>query len=675
MVGTGEGRFSPDAELSTAECLTLALRLYDLQRGGDGMMEKAPEDWGKLTLTLNDGTVFQGYGEVYHPFAWSDGEDGGLYVSCEDYGTTLWEEEVWGNARLGPATVSIDGKDIPGTMRIHMGVSDFLLFFDPDNAGDNELIKNTYSEDAPSPQKWYRDAAYTVKAWGLRDDKHPGFSGLLEWSGSDLDHPADREEFALALYDAAGKLEKKFSVDAIHDVYNGESRFLTREEHGGIFALYEAGILGGINEFGTFGGHEDLTRAEAATMVARILDPSQRLTSAPTPPNAYDQAVAELRNGFTYYAPSERTYETEDCTIFVYDRGGAMHTGPGNITIIYKPGSQLGVGAIVEGETLDYATYLSGPDRMDFNAEANTLTYAYRVEEDIIGSEGYPSYPAGIHTFTVDLPTGETTRSYAPFSLEGSVEVLAKGRNYTLEQRLDGKDCAVILRWKPLTWTDDTRDYELWLVKGDGSIQKLLLPSTVLDSVYHYTPTDRAPDSLTLSADGRTLTYTYHFDEALEDYHEAGTYTYTVDLATGELRVEFLPPYEAAVADIFQLDSFQLDRRLETSQCSIIAGTYRAAHVPRACVALVYKPGSLPGPGTCVFLPTQGGVDTSYSSILPDAMDLSQDGTTLTYTYHFNADGYALDKTYTEHLTQVAGTHTYTVDLTTGEYVYAHTEN
>ena len=182
-------------------------------------------------------------------------------------------------------------------------------------------------------------------------------------------------------------------------------------------------------------------------------------------------------------------------------------------------------------------------------------------------------------------------------------------------------------------------------------------------------------NDLTWSEDGRTLTYVYHFDEALEDLHDAGTYTYTVDLATGELSVELLPPYEAAVADIFQSDSFQLDRRLETSQCSIIAGTYRAAHVPRACIVLVYKPDSLPGPGTRVFLPTQGGVDTSYSSILPDAMDLSQDGTTLTYTYHFNADGYALDKTYTEHLTQAAGTHTYTVDLTTGEYAYAHTEN
>lgn len=44
MVGTGEGRFSPAAQLSDPECLTMALRLYDLQRGGSGTLEKAPAD-------------------------------------------------------------------------------------------------------------------------------------------------------------------------------------------------------------------------------------------------------------------------------------------------------------------------------------------------------------------------------------------------------------------------------------------------------------------------------------------------------------------------------------------------------------------------------------------------------------------------------------------------------
>ena len=204
-------------------------------------------------------------------------------------------------------------------------------------------------------------------------------------------------------------------MDAIHDVYNGESHFLTREEHGGIFALYEAGILGGINEFGTFGSHEDLTRAEAATMVARILDPGQRLTSAPTPPNAYEQAVAELRNGFTYYALSERTYETEDCTIFVYDRGGAMHTGPGNITIIYKPGSQLGAGTLISQESPnDWATLQTGADMLSLSEDGKAFTYGYLLKNEVLDLAVMDAaLPAGLYTYTVDLPTGTTTPGYA----------------------------------------------------------------------------------------------------------------------------------------------------------------------------------------------------------------------------------------------------------------------
>ena len=73
---------------------------------------------------------------------------------------------------------------------------------------------------------------------------------------------------------------------------------------------------------------------------------------------------------------------------------------------------------------------------------------------------------------------------------------------------------------------------------GNGTIRQLILPSTVYDKgCPWYNPTDRAPDTLEVSEDGSTLTYTYSFGEALEDFHEAGTYTYTVDIATGELSV------------------------------------------------------------------------------------------------------------------------------------------
>ena len=62
---------------------------------------------------------------------------------------------------------------------------------------------------------------------------------------------------------------------------------------------------------------------------------------------------------------------------------------------------------------------------------------------------------------------------------------------------------------------------------------------------------DARPDQVSLSEDGRTLIYSFHFDHADVEgqgtpseyvFHEAGTYTYTVDLSTGEAAETFAPP-------------------------------------------------------------------------------------------------------------------------------------
>lgn len=45
-----------------------------------------------------------------------------------------------------------------------------------------------------------------------------------------------------------------------------------------VYALYEAGILNGVDDAGNFAPTKTLTRAEAAAMVARVLDPSLRLS-------------------------------------------------------------------------------------------------------------------------------------------------------------------------------------------------------------------------------------------------------------------------------------------------------------------------------------------------------------------------------------------------------------
>lgn len=81
---------------------------------------------------------------------------------------------------------------------------------------------------------------------------------------------------------------------------------------------------------------------------------------------------------------------------------------------------------------------------------------------------------------------------------------------------------------------------------GDGKVVSLPLPDQ-WGSLF----TSTEPVEFSLSGDGKTLTYSYHFDERLafpgdspeeeRVAHEAGTYRYTTDLTTGETELEIVP--------------------------------------------------------------------------------------------------------------------------------------
>lgn len=50
-----------------------------------------------------------------------------------------------------------------------------------------------------------------------------------------------------------------------------------------ILDFYNAGILTGSNEYGAFNGLDTLNRGQAAAMLARVVDPSQRVQFTPKP--------------------------------------------------------------------------------------------------------------------------------------------------------------------------------------------------------------------------------------------------------------------------------------------------------------------------------------------------------------------------------------------------------
>ena len=114
-------------------------------------------------------------------------------------------------------------------------------------------------------------------------DRGHGFT-LPDFHFCDPSDPATRQAFFTTLGFAAQGLELEAinEVDGIPDLRGGY-----------VSNLYRAGILSGVDEYGTFAAERFLTRSEAAAALARIARPELRLrfTLTPTP---MPEALAEL---------------------------------------------------------------------------------------------------------------------------------------------------------------------------------------------------------------------------------------------------------------------------------------------------------------------------------------------------------------------------------------------
>lgn len=84
-------------------------------------------------------------------------------------------------------------------------------------------------------------------------------------------YPCDRYEFlhllSAVLADTGTTLSELNDVDAVPDCCDQE-----------LIQFYRWGILGGKDQYGTLYGSNSLSRAAAAAMLARLIDPAQRLT-------------------------------------------------------------------------------------------------------------------------------------------------------------------------------------------------------------------------------------------------------------------------------------------------------------------------------------------------------------------------------------------------------------
>ncbi len=242
----------------------LAYRIYAQANGGDGSLLKMPEDWNYLKLVSADGTfVHEGY--AGDPSVWTMPN---IYYSSTGY--RLCPVGA-GEIPFGPATLTLRGREYPGAIeRVCRGSgkyeSDWFTVFQPEDGTLNDLLLD--AERTTPPGHWWADMVYTI--W------QKGWEGIFPYTT--YGREASRGDFAEIL-GSVTTLPKKFDVPPIPD---GQRRGYN-ERYDCILDLYEAGVIGGVDAYGTFEPDKTLTRAEAAVMVARILDESQRLTAPPKP--------------------------------------------------------------------------------------------------------------------------------------------------------------------------------------------------------------------------------------------------------------------------------------------------------------------------------------------------------------------------------------------------------
>ena len=377
ITGTGGGNFEPEREISRTECLALALKIRSLMRGGDGSLEHAPEDWGRITLTLSDGTVYSGYG------ASLAGEDpGGLwqwyaYQGMFGYGEyrqalrCLVTEEEKDRINALPdktATAELNGNVYTGTVHCWWPDSRWAMDFEPDGTKDAASVYGALREAVTygvDPSEWFRDAVYTLAA-AVPEEERIGYSGVSEWRLNG-EIPARREDFALAAAAAAGELEEINDISVIPDSDNPE-----------ILRLYRAGILNGNDEWGTFAPDRTLTRAEAAALMVRVLDPSRRVKTTLLPLDPVERALRMIQNeGNLSY--SKQCWETENAVLVFARYTVSQHGDTAEyLYIIDRSGEKTPVFPAPQG--IDAASFELAEDGRLVTFTAGGLRYCLDIE-------------------------------------------------------------------------------------------------------------------------------------------------------------------------------------------------------------------------------------------------------------------------------------------------------
>lgn len=286
MNGTSDTAFNPQGKLNVAQLVVLAARLYNLQNGGGGTVPDLP-DLGQPYLRFYDENgnklIFFTMEEI--PACNAVGESVYIGAAYESDGSELPETckleigfEGYNHVKTFQG-VKESHQSVPGTMNQgYVGTG--YRFADPDAASFTMLPGIQYVEQYK--EAWWFPAVFYLGSEGVMN-----FNGELVYrasngnngDGSGYDPAvrfskdnATRSLFAWLVERTAGELEILNETVDVPDVNPDET-----QDAAAILRLYQAGVLTGVDQAGNFGGDKELTRAQAAIMLARVLDPALRV--------------------------------------------------------------------------------------------------------------------------------------------------------------------------------------------------------------------------------------------------------------------------------------------------------------------------------------------------------------------------------------------------------------
>ena len=288
MNGTSETTFSPQGKLNVAQLVVLAARLYNLQNGGDGTIPPDLPDLSQPYLRFYDseGNLFASFHSPQE-LQFNAGEQPYISLSNASDDPDLPETckleigfEGYNHVKTFQG-VKESHQSVPGTMNQgYVGTG--YRFADPDAASFTMLPGIQYVEQYK--EAWWFPAVFYLGSEGVM-----GFDGELVYrasggnngDGSGYDPAvrfsrdnATRSLFAWLVERSAGELETINEAVTVPDVNPDETL-----DAAAILRLYQAGVLTGVDQAGNFGGDKELTRAQAAIMLARVLDPALRVRS------------------------------------------------------------------------------------------------------------------------------------------------------------------------------------------------------------------------------------------------------------------------------------------------------------------------------------------------------------------------------------------------------------